>query len=52
MLKGASGPLRKDVVCSGEGTGIEVNGGIVVEVNGDFGQLALLGSRTSDIEVD
>lgn len=44
--------MRKDIICSGEGTGIEVDGGIVVEVNSDFGELVLLGSGTGSIEVN
>lgn len=50
LLKGID--RRKDIVCSGEGTGIQVDGGIVVEVQGDFRQFVLLGSGTSDIEVN
>ncbi len=52
LFKGGIGPLREDIVGAGESAGVEVNGGIVVEVNGDFGQLVLLGSGTSNIEVN
>ena len=53
LLESIASPWRKeDVVTSDEGTGIQVDGCMVVEINGHFGKLVLLGSRTSNKSIN
>ena len=53
LLKGVACPSRGvDIVLSEEGTGVEIDGSVVVEINCHFGEFVLLGSRTNDVVVN
>jgi len=52
LLEGLAGPYWEDVVGLSEGPSIQVDGRIVVEVNGYLRQLVLLRSRTSHVAVN
>jgi hypothetical protein len=41
-----------DIVSADQSTGIQVDGSVVVEVDGDFRELVLLGGRASDERID
>lgn len=48
----AGHPCWEDVEGLDESAVGQVDGGRVVEINGDLGELVLLGSRTGDIAID